>query len=65
MCIKMLHMFQRIASIPGFKLSEVSEVIHENLAAFEIQVLSTLAIKCQGSFRIFQLASAIHWQKKC
>ena len=30
---------------------------------FEIQVLSTSAIKCRGSFRIFQFASAIRRQK--
>ena len=34
-------------------------------AAFEIQVLSTSAIKCQGDFRIFQFASAISQQKNC
>ena len=35
------------------------------LSAFEIQVLSTLAIMCRGSFRIFQFALAICWQKNC
>ena len=34
-----------------------------NLAAFEIQVLSTSAIKCRGDFRILQFASAIRRQK--
>ena len=32
--------------------------------AFEIQVLTTSAIKCRGKFRIFQFASAMRWQKK-
>ena len=31
---------------------------------FEIQVLSTSAIKCRGKFRIFQFASAMRRQKK-
>ena len=35
------------------------------LSAFEIQVLSTLAIMCRGSFRIFQFALAIRLQKNC
>ena len=34
------------------------------MTAFKIQVLSTLAIKCQGDFRIFQFALPIHQQKK-
>ena len=34
-----------------------------NFAVFEIQVLSMLAIKSWGSFRIFYFPSAIHWQK--
>ena len=33
--------------------------------AFEIQVLSTSAIKCHGDLRIFQLAEAICRQKIC
>ena len=32
--------------------------------AFEIQVISTSAIKCRGKFRIFQFASAQRRQKK-
>ena len=32
---------------------------------FEIQVLSTSAIKSQGNFRIFRFASVICWQKSC
>ena len=35
------------------------------ISAFEIQVLSTLAIKYRSDFRIFQLGSAIHRQKNC
>ena len=35
------------------------------IAAFEIQVLNTSAIKCWGNFRIFQFASAIRWKKNC
>ena len=31
-------------------------------AAFEIQVISALAKKCQGDFRIFQFAWAIRLQ---
>ena len=34
-----------------------------NNSAFEIQVLSTLAIKCRGDFNIFQFASATRRQK--
>ena len=34
-------------------------------AVFKIQVLSTLAIKCRGKFRIFQFALAMHLQKNC
>ena len=34
------------------------------MTAFEIQVLSTLAIKGQDDFRIFQFASAIHQQQQ-
>ena len=34
-------------------------------SAFEIQVLSTLTIKCQSNFRIFYFASAIRQQKNC
>ena len=33
--------------------------------AFEIQMLSTLAINCQGNVRTFMFASEIHQQKKC
>ena len=33
-------------------------------SAFEFQVLSTLAIKCQGKFRIFQYTLAMPQQKK-
>ena len=33
-------------------------------SAIEIQVLSTLAIKCQDKFRIFQSALAVRQQKK-
>ena len=32
-------------------------------ATFEIQVLSTSAIKCRGKFRIFQFPSAMRQQK--
>ena len=32
-------------------------------SVFKIQVVTTSAIKCWGNFRIFQFASAIHWQK--
>ena len=32
---------------------------------FKIQVLSTLAIKCWGKFRVFQFAIAISQQKSC
>ena len=32
--------------------------------AFEIQVLTTSAIKCQGKFRVFQFALAMRQQKK-
>ena len=39
--------------------------ILKTCTAFEIQVLSTSAIKCQGKFRIFQFALAIRWQKNC
>ena len=35
-----------------------------NNSAFEIQVLSTLAIKCQDDFKIFLFASAMRRQKK-
>ena len=34
------------------------------MTAFEFHLLSTLAIKCQDDFRIFQFASAIHQQQK-
>ena len=33
-------------------------------SAIEIQVLSTLAIKCQDKFKIFRFALAMHQQKK-
>ena len=32
--------------------------------AFEIQVISTLAIKCWSDFKIFQFASAVRRQEK-
>ena len=35
-----------------------------NNSAFEIQVLSTLAIKRQGDIKIFQFASAMRRDKK-
>ena len=35
------------------------------LTAFEIQMLSMLAITCRGMFRIFLFASAMHQQKNC
>ena len=34
-------------------------------AAFEIQVLSTLAIKCRGGFKMFQFTWGIRQQKHC
>ena len=37
---------------------------HFQHLAFEMQVQSMSAIKCRGNFRIFQFASAMHWQKK-
>ena len=37
--------------------------LNNNKAAFEIQVLSKSAIKCQRKFRIFQFALATRWQK--
>ena len=39
--------------------------LNNNKAAFEIQVLSKSAIKCQRKFRIFQFALATRWQKNC
>ena len=33
------------------------------ISTFKIQVQSTLAIKCQGDFRIFQFPSAVCLQK--
>ena len=41
------------------------QFILKNKAAFKIQVLSMLVIKCQGKFIIFQFASAMHQQKNC
>ena len=38
--------------------------IQLNNSAFEIQVLSTLAIKCWDDFKIFQFAAAVRRQKK-
>ena len=42
----------------------IAYILLNNLTPFEIQVLSTSAIKCRGKFRIFQFASAMCQQKK-
>lgn len=34
-------------------------------SAFKIQATSTSEIKCQGNFRIFKFALAMHRQKNC
>ena len=42
----------------------IAYILLNNLTPFEIQVLSTSAIKCRSKFRIFQFASAMCQQKK-
>ena len=41
------------------------QYIQKPPTTFEIQVLSTSAIKCRGNFQIFHFALAIHQQKNC
>ena len=53
----------QLTTLPG--LMAIGFVIVEIYAAFEIQELSILAIKCRDSFKICQFASAIGQQKYC
>ena len=50
-------------SAPSFKnlanIWSIAAALFISNTAFKIQVVSTLAIKCPGNFRIFQFASEI------
>ena len=57
-----VHFFQ---SAKTGKVFDVQKYVLFSKATFEIQVLNTSAMKCQGDFRIFQFTSVMRQQKNC
>ena len=61
MSVSKVMFVNKVNEMYSWKFSKILKTC----TAFEIQVLSTSAIKCQGKFRIFQFALAMRWQKNC